>query len=199
MSDLKSILHQSRAALIVLALVVLVSSATVLAMQSFEQNVHRELGAVQSQETGQISKLKDKESELAFLKSNVAKFEVLRKSGLVGTADREAWAETLLRVHRAKNLPDTLAYTLNAPAPVPAPNPADPTPPAQMHDMAIKLSNIHEAELLDFLNAFREQVMGRFRIQSCQLTARGNDGLNADCVLRFYNQPLPTPAAVPKS
>lgn len=199
MSDLTLIVRQSRLGLIVVATAVLGSALALWGMHRFEQTIHLELVASQSAESSESAKLKEKTAELALLKSNYTAFEGLRKSGLVGEADREGWAETLLKVHRSKGLPDTLIYALLAPLAMPGANPSTVVAPVQTHDMTLKLDGIHELELFDLLKSYEQQVDGRFRLQSCQLTSPGSRGLSANCLLRFFNQPLTPPASVPSS
>lgn len=199
MSDLTSIVRQSRLGLITLATTMTVGIFAFWGMTSFEQNVRLELSTFQTRETGEKAKLKEKDAELALLKANFAKFEALRESGLAGNADREGWAETLLKVHKNKDLPDTLGYTLLAPVPLPGVEPSPTVAPAQSHDMTLTLDGIHEGELLDLLNSYEQQVKGKFRVQSCQLTSPSSKGLTASCLLRFFNQPLTPPAVAPTS
>jgi hypothetical protein len=199
MSDLTVILRKSRLGLFVLATAVLGSALALWGMHSFEHNIHLELVANQSQETGESAKLKEKTSELTLLKSSYTAFESLRKSGLVGEADREGWAETLLKVHRSNGLPDTLSYALLAPLALPSASPSSVVAPVQTHDMTLKLDGIHEVELFDLLKSYEQQVDGRFRLQSCQLSSPGSRGLTANCLLRFFNQPVTPPTTVPSS
>jgi hypothetical protein len=199
MSDLTVILRQSRLGLLVFATTVVGSALALWGMHSFEQNIHLELVAVQSQETGEVAKLKEKIAELELLKTNYSKFESLRRSGLVGEADREGWAETLLKVHRTSGLPDSLGYALLTPLALPNANPSTAVAPAQTHDMKLTLEGIHEVELFELLKTYEQQVNGRFRLESCQLTSPGSLGLTANCLLRFFNQPLTPPSTAPPS
>ena len=199
MSDLASVVRQSRAGLITLATTITVGGLAYWGVTGLEQNVALELSTFQTREAGENTKLNEKDAELEFLKSNFTRFETLRGSGLAGNADREGWAETLLKVHKNKALPDTLSYTLLIPVPVPGIEPSPTGAPAQAHDMTLTLDSIHEGELFEFLSSYEQQVRGRFRVQSCQLSSPSSKGLNASCILRFFNQPLTPPLAAPKT
>jgi len=66
--------------------------------------------AVQAKETAENAKPESKSTPNSrFSKPASPKFEALRGSGLAGNADREAWVESLLKVHKSKDLPDTLS------------------------------------------------------------------------------------------
>ena len=199
MSDLASVVRQSRAGLITLATTITVGGLAYWGVTGLEQNVALELSTFQTREAGENAKLNEKNAELGFLKSNFTRFETLRGSGLAGNADREGWAETLLKVHKNKALPDTLSYTLLVPVPVPGMEPLPTVAPAQAHDMTLTLDSIHESELFEFLTSYEQQVRGRFRVQSCQLSSPSSKGLNASCILRFFNQPLTPPLAAPST
>ena len=199
MSDLASVVRQSRAGLITLATTITVGGLAYWGVTGLEQNVALELSTFQTREAGENAKLNEKDAELGFLKSNFTRFETLRGSGLAGNADREGWAETLSKVHKNKALPDTLVYTLLVPAPVPGVEPSPTVAPAQAHDMTLSLDSIHEGELFEFLTSYEQQVRGKFRVQSCQLWSPSSNGLNASCTLRFFNQPLTPPAAAPST
>ena len=197
MSDLSSIVRQSRVGLITLATTLVVGGLASWGATGWEQDVRLELSTFQTREKGESAKLKEKDAELEFLKANFASFEALRESELAGNADREGWAETLSKVHKSKALPDTLSYTLLVPVPVPGVEPSPIIAPAQAHDMTLTLDSIHEGELFEFLTSYEQQVRGRFRVQSCQLWSPSSNGLNASCTLRFFNQPLTPPPAAP--
>ena len=199
MSDLTSVVRKSRAGLITLATTITVGGLAYWGVTGLEQNVALELSTFQTREAGENAKLNEKNAELGFLKSNFTRFETLRGSGLAGNADREGWAETLLKVHKNKALPDTLSYTLLVPVPVPGIEPSPTVAPAQAHDMTLTLDSIHEGELFEFLSSYEQQVRGRFRVQSCQLSSPSSKGLNASCILRFFNQPLTPPLAAPST
>ena len=199
MSDLASIVRQSRVGLITLATTMTVGGLASWGVTGLEQNVGLELSALQTREAGENAKFNEKDAELGFLKANFASFETLRGSGLAGNADREGWADTLLKVHKNKTLPDTLSYTLLVPVPVPGVEPSPTVAPAQAHDMTLTLDSIHEGELFEFLTSYEQQVRGKFRVQSCQLSSPSSKGLNASCILRFFNQPLTPPPATPST
>ncbi|MCF8177847.1 MAG: hypothetical protein K9J74_05025 [Sulfuritalea sp.] len=139
--------------------------------------------------------------DLTTVKTHIQHFKELKRQGLVGPADREGWVEQLATSRENLKLTDTLSYTLKPPQAI-----ADSTSPvveaiaaspdaAAQHDLDFELRGITEPELLDLLQSYKSQVHGSFRIQACRLTSPSQDGLGAQCTLRFFNLPI---AVMPK-
>ena len=62
------------------------------------------------------------------------------------------------------------------------------------HDMKFELREVHEADVLNLIAAYRSQVKGRFRVNACALQDAKESGLTAQCSLRFITVPLPPPS-----
>jgi hypothetical protein len=206
MSDLTSILRQSKTALAVLGGTALLGLASYFALAAFLQKDQTELASVQSEKAASETDLTAKQAELAMFKSNFSRFEALQQKGLVGVAKRDDWVEDLVRAHQRAKLPLTLGYDLLAPRAVVAANAAPNAgvasgatmAPVELHELDVSLDSIHEVELIQFLNRYQDEVRGRYRLQSCVLSSPRNSGLSANCRLYFFNQPL-TPASAART
>jgi len=206
MSDFKSILRQSQSALAVLGATALLGLAANWALAAFLQKDQTELVNAQSEKAASETDLTAKQAELALFKSGFSKFEALQQKGLVGAAKRDEWVEDLVRTHQRAKLPMTLGYDLPAPRALIAASPAANSganagaamAPVALHELEVTLDNIHEAELIQFLNRYQDEVRGRYRLQSCVLSSPKSSGLSANCRLYFFNQPL-TPASAART
>lgn len=209
MSDWQTIFSLARRCLIVLVGALSAGLALYFGSLFLRDKMQAELSQLQQTESASQANLAEKQTDLNNLQSNINRFTVLRQQGLVGNADRAGWIEQLLASHQRSGLPNTLAYTLQAPKPLaqqgdpadPAAAAADPASGAptgpQFYDLDMQLSNIHEDELLALLRDYQAQVKGRFRVNACTLSGRTETGLSAHCTLRFFTLPdgQPTPPA----
>ncbi|MEI6760270.1 MAG: hypothetical protein WCO22_07430 [Betaproteobacteria bacterium] len=206
MSDLTSILRQSKKALAVLGASATLGLASYFALAAFLQKDQTELASVQSERAASETDLTAKQAELAMFKSNFSRFEALQQKGLVGVAKRDDWVEDLVKAHQRAKLPLTLGYDLLAPRALVAANAAPNAgvasgatiAPVELHELDVSLDSIHEVELIQFLNRYQDEVRGRYRLQSCVLSSPRNSGLSANCRLYFFNQPL-TPASAART
>ena len=129
---------------------------------------------------------------------------------LLGLAIQRELESAYWQAHFLSRYAEKLSYTLQPPMPVssqgdsasdagaaPAASPAAPGDATQavFHDLDVALTNIHEQELLAFLEDYRGHVKGRFRVNACALSARTEAGLTARCTLRFFTLPDDVPAA----
>lgn len=201
MSDWQTIFSLARRCLIVLVSALSAGLALYFGSLFLRDKMQAELSQLQQTESASQANLAEKQTDLNNLQSNINRFTVLRQQGLVGNADRAGWIEQLLASHQRSGLPNTLAYTLQAPKPLAQQgDPADPAAAAadsasgaptapQFYDLDMALSNIHEDELLALLRDYQAQVKGRFRVNACTLSGRTETGLSARCTLRFFTLP----------
>ena len=205
MSERQTILLLAQRSLVVLAVAVAVGLALFLGSRFFKDRMRDDLAQAQEAQSANQASLAQKQADLANLQAEISRFAVLRQQGLVGKAERETWAEQLVASRQRSGLPDTLSYTLHAPRPISAqagsatsgaeaapvadaPGTTAPSGP-QFHDLDLELNNIHEEELLALLQDYQAQVKGRFRVNTCTLSARTETGLSARCTLRFFTLP----------
>lgn len=170
---------------------------------SLQSRVLQNQGTLAAQRTT----LETNRRDLQNVMSHIEQFRTLKKQGLIGRADREGWVEQLVVSRERLGIGSAVVYNLkpaqaivdstvadpNASAPTASAAPLEPGAP-QSHDLDFELTGVHEAELIAFLNNFRDQVRGRFRVQSCRLGKPASDGLTVACTLRFFNLPDQEPA-----
>lgn len=144
----------------------------------------------------------ESEAALGMLTENIDRYRALQRSGFVGSGDRIAWTEALLRGQQQLGLPG-IAFEL-APQQELEPQAEDPAlagsdaerPPAQgplAHDMRIQIGGLHEGELLALLERLAAEQVGHFRPQACLLQRDVQQaGLQLDCTLRWITY-LPPP------
>lgn len=144
--------------------------------------------------------LEAKRDDLASIRRHIAQFKELKQQGVIGTAEREAWVEQLVATRSRLGIGDSLNYVLKPPrslaeladsaAGAGAPNP-DPASVGEdvalFHDLEFEIRGLHEVELLALLREYRDDVKGRFRVQSCRLGGPTSNGLLAQCTLRFFS------------
>jgi len=209
MKNWQTILSLARLSLIVFASALASGIALYAASLFFKDKMQVELSQVQQTQSSTQASLAEKQIDLGNLQAKIERFNLLRQQGLVGSADREGWVEQLVASQQRTGLPNTLAYTLQAPKPMTtqgeavsaAPAAADAVPGAatgpQFYDLDIELGSIHEEELLALLRDYQAQVKGRFRVNACTLSGRTETGLSAHCTLRFFTlsdeKPKPNP------
>lgn len=192
MNKYREIFKLSRLALIVFSLSVLACIASVAVVTYFSD---RAAGALAQQQAA-LQALRDEiqtlNSDLESIEANLSGFKHLAKLGLVGEPNREIWVEKLEAIHRQSGLPPTLRYTLNAPVAhttgAGSPQAGVPTD-ALDHDLSIEMSGIHEGELLAFTDRLARDWLTPFRIESCDINADSERGLNVNCTLRLFSIP----------
>lgn len=170
---------------------------------SLQSRVLQNQGTLAAQRTA----LETKRQDLQNVMAHIEQFRALTKQGLIGRADREGWVEQLVvsREHLgigsaiiynlkpAQAVGDSTAVDPNASVPTSSGVPLEPGAP-QSHDLDFELTGVHEGELIAFLDSYRDQVRGRFRVQSCRLGKPAPDGLVVACTLRFFNLPDQEPS-----
>jgi hypothetical protein len=192
MSDIASILRQSKMGLSILGVAAVLGFSANWTLNIYAQKNSVELTTVESEKSTLEAELTGKMSELKLYQSDFSFFETLRQQGLVGLADRQNWIEKLETVHQREKLPDTLGYSLLSPKAITAAENTEAAVavPAEMHELELTLDGIHEAELIKFLGNYRNQVKGRYRLQSCVLSSPQNTGVSVNCRLFFFVQPM---------
>jgi hypothetical protein len=198
------IFRLARNSLVVLGTVVLLSVAVVVGLQYWATGVNAALTQLQASAQTQQELLTTKHEDLLNMRGHIKRFEVLRSQGMLGSPDRAQWVEQLQASYAAIGFGGRIAYQLQAPQPL-----VNATAQAsagdgegiqpQFHDLKMELRQAHEADLINLIANYRTTVKGRFRVQSCALDNAKEDGLNANCVLRFVSVPLPLPAPPPDS
>ncbi len=205
MSARHKILVSARRSLVALAVALVLTLGVFLAARYLADQATDQILQLQQQEAEGEADLEKKQLDTTSLQNGIAEFETLRQQGMVGLPEREAWVEQLIASRERLNLPNTLTYILQSPQPltqqvnVPAEVPAEQDGVVEtvetplFHDLEFQMIGIHEDELLALLRTYYSQVKGRFRVNSCSLSAPLENGLTANCTLRFFTLPVPSP------
>ena len=207
MSDWGPILVAAKRSLVVLGAVAVVSAAAVFALQMWADTLKVQVNQQQAAVQSQRDQLATKQEDLRNVRSHIQRFDALRTQGLVGDPDRPLWVEELQASHDRLGLSTTLSYQLQIPKLVAEVNagtaPSAPPPvPAEgasseplFHDLQFEMRETQEDEVLHLIQDYRTRVVGRFRINACSFSDPKDNGLTAQCVLRFVTIPAPKPAA----
>lgn len=200
MNGWQPILRLARKSLYILALVLVLCAAVFAGTQSWASKVSVALAQLQASVQAQQDQLTAKQDDLRNIRDHIKHFEFLRAIGMVGSPDRAQWVEQLQASYHALGFLGRLVYQLQAPQPlVDAAALAEGAEvqgsPTQFHDLKFEMRQSHEGDVVNLIGNYRDTVKGRFRVQSCTLDGAKEDGLNANCVLRFVTVPLPPPAS----
>ena len=208
MSDWRPILVAAKRSLVALGVVAVVSAAAVFALQMWADTLKMQVAQLEAAVQGQRSELATKQEDLRNVSSHIQRFNALRAQGLVGNPDRPMWVEELQASHGRLGLATALSYQLQTPklvsevnagtaaatAPPTAPTEGTQTEPL-FHDLQFELRETHEEEVIRLIQDYRARVVGRFRVNACRFSDPKDNGLTAQCVLRFVTIPAPKPAA----
>jgi len=201
MNAYRPILQLARKSLIWLGVLVVLCVALVWGLGELATSLKNQLAQQQSALQEQQTLLEAKQSDLSNMREHIARYQTLRKQGLVGEPERALWVEQLQDAHQKLQLPGGLSVQLQAPKPLAAKPPGvepDPTQSEPMlHDMQFELRNAVETDVLRLIREFRTQATGRFRVNACKVQDPKADGFIAQCVLRFITVPVPAPLVPP--
>lgn len=201
----RAILHDIRYSLMALGFAILLTLGMIFGSEYFVSRWQQDLQSARNQVASLKSQITLKQQDLHYLATNIARFRTLREHGLLTEPRREALIEQLVAAQKNQALPDTLSYTLPPAQPMPSasasvasPVPdragmSDPNSP-NLHDIEFSITQIHEGELMMFINDFIHATHNRFRVQHCQLYDPTPQGLSAQCTLRSFTLPQPTPS-----
>jgi hypothetical protein len=201
MTASNSMLIAARRSLIVLAVALTVTAGVFFVTRYLADRAKNQTLQLEQQKIQGDATLQQKQVDAASLREGIDLFEALRAQGMVGSPDREAWVEQLVATRERMGLPNTLTYILQPPKPLiqqgsefasaAVDSGADPDAPSGpvFHDLDFKISGIHEGELLVLLSTYQSHVKGRFRVNTCALSAPQEAGLSASCTLRFFTLP----------
>lgn len=204
MSDQQSIVQMARRPLIALAVTVVLCIAAIWGLIELAAKVHAEMVVVQGAVSAQQEALRVKQEDLRNVRSHIQRFQALQAQGVLGEPDRPRWVEELQASQHRLGLTSPINYqllsakTLASLAATPEATPlaiegvsGEPL----LHELQIDLREVTEVELFDLLQDYRSHVKGRFRVQTCTLTDPKDNGLSAQCSLRFLTVPMlqPTP------
>lgn len=160
-------------------------------------------GEAENQLSALQAEREELEQSLSMLEGSIDRFRALQRGGFVGTGDRIAWTEALLRVNQRLGLPE-IAFELS-PQQALEPQAVDPAlagledaqpPPSgpMAHDLRIQMRGLHEGEWLALLDDLQAEQVGYFRTERCLLQRdQQAPGLELDCTLRWITYLPPAP------
>lgn len=188
------ILRLARKSLYILGVILVLCVAVVAGTQSWATQVNTALAQLLAGVQAQNTLLAEKQNDLLNMRDHIKRFEVLRSQGMVGAPDRAQWVEQLQTSYRAMGFVSPIAYQLQAPqafvdTAAPVAEGDGLAPATQFHDLKFEMRDGHEGDLINLINNYRDAVKGRFRVQSCALDGAKEEGLSANCVLRFFSIP----------
>lgn len=195
MNEWKPIFLMARRSLITLLVVAVLSALAVYGLANLADSVKLSVEQLQGSTQELQTQLDTKRDNLLKVTKHIQRYEELRTKGLIGTPDRPKWAEDLQSSYQRIGFDDKLKYQLQAPqalsttATEPAPADAAATGPL-VHDLRFEMYNVHELDVFNLIRDYRDQVKGRFRVNSCTLGDAKDTGLTAQCVLRFLTIPV---------
>ena len=202
------ILRLARKSLYVLGTILVLCMVVVVGTSTWATSVNTALAQLQASAQTQQDQLAAKQNDLLNMQGHITRFETLRAQGMVGEPARAQWVEQLQASYQGLGFDNRIAYQLQAPQPfvVAAAQAADAeaqaqaeaagaAPVTQFHDLKFEMHDGHEGDVINLIRNYRDAVKGHFRVQSCVLDGAKDDGLGANCVLRFFTMLPPPPAA----
>ena len=203
MNAWKPVLAGARGSLLALVLVLVLSGGAVAGLNYWVGSLQNTFTQVQGLHQEQQTQLTTKKDDLHNVRDHIQRFEILRAQGLLGVPERTHWVEQLQTNYQELGLPGHIVYQLQAPVPLgggaaqPEAVPPNATQ-ALAHDLKFELRDVHEADVLNLIQNYRNQVKGRFRVNACTLQDPKETGLTAQCVLRFISVPIAPAQPVPQ-
>lgn len=195
MNAWKPVLRLARRSLMGLGGLFITCVVLVFGLEQLKLSLHTSLAQEQAALQEQQAQLETKRADLTNVREHIQRYQGLRNQGLVGDPDRALWVEQLQTSHREARLPDGLSVQLQASKPLAGSKAstaeADPSQPMPLsHDLQFEIRNVVESEVFSLIRQYRDQAKGRFRVNLCKLSNPKDNGLVAQCVLRFVSIPL---------
>lgn len=190
MNDFFLLLKTSKAALILFTASVVVSCLLVAGLHSYRAQKQRHILQV----SRQLSIMRDDSNQLRLdleMTDRFAeKYRQLQHLGFIGEADRSGWMQRLEDIYRGTRLPSTLRYTL-LPAQLINAKPGNYRNGVLQHELTLELSNINDAEFLDFMARLAANWQVPYLVQGCQISRESEvkPGLQIKCTLELYSLP----------
>lgn len=190
------VLRPAKGALIFFALSIILTLFIIIGLSHYHTTQKFAFAQIEGELQGALSENQTLSDDLASLETHLTSFNHLASIGLIGHPKREIWVHNLEEIYKALDLPPTLHYRLAPPQFLVDTQDATPgvLPLSQdnplRHDLDITLSDIHEEEFLTFIGKLQTDWQTPFRIETCQMTRKSEDGLHINCTLRLFSLPL---------
>jgi hypothetical protein len=206
MSEWKPVFKESKANLIIVGVILISSVLAIWSSRHISSRFTKETVQLNNELQQKISQLDTQQADVKNMQNHIARYEILRKQGLVGEPDRALWLEQIQESRKKLKLPETFAVELKAAKPIGASGDASGSQALQAdpqqalwHDLHFEIRDVHEIDVLRLVQDFRERVKGRFRVHSCRMEEAKNTGLVAICTLRFVTIPAQLPTKITAS
>lgn len=150
-----------------------VSVTTVVLSDNFFTNAQRNYQAAQRQLSDARSWLAGVQDDRANMSTYAKEYATLLDRKIIGEDQRLDWMEGLENI-RPQNLVSEFKYTISPQQPY------TPTPPLSngnfelnLSGMTLQLDLLHEGQLINFLDALRKEMKGRFLLDHCSIDRSG--------------------------
>ena len=165
-----------------------VSVTTIVLSDNFFTNAQRNYQAAQRQLSDARSRLADVQDDRANMSTYAKEYAALLDRKIIGEDQRLDWMEGLENIRR-QNLVPEFKYTITPQQPyTPAPPLSNGNFELNLSGMTLQLDLLHEGQLINFLDALRKEMKGRFLLDHCTIerngtTSSGNPAaqLKAEC------------------
>jgi hypothetical protein len=161
--------HLMRWNLIVVCSSIVLSGVILYSSNEYADFAQKGQRAAQSQMNDARNRLTLARQDQENLAAYSQEYAVLEKNRIIGDDHRLDWMEGLEKI-RDQNLVIDFRYNI-APQKVYAPQPAMDSGNFDIHysEMKLQFNLLHEVQLLNFFDALRKQINGRFQLEGCTM------------------------------
>lgn len=158
---------------------ILLSGAILYASTRYADHTQKDRRVAQSQLNDARKRLAVAREDRENLSDFSKEYDALKANKIIGDDHRLDWMEGLEKL-RNQNLVLDFRYNI-APQKIYAPQPALDSGDFDIHysEMKLEFDLLHEGQLLNFFNALRSQIKGRYQLEGCTLQRVATDGESA--------------------
>lgn len=206
MSEWKPVFKESQASMIIMGVILISSVLAIWSSRNISSRFTKESVQLTNELQQKILQLDTQQADVKNMQNHIARYETLRKQGLVGEPDRALWVEQMQESRKRLKLPETFAVELKAAKPIGSSGDSSGSQALQVdpqqalwHDLQFEIRDVHEIDVLRLVQDFRDNVKGRFRVHTCKMDEPKNTGLVAICTLRFVTIPAQSSTTISSS
>jgi type II secretory pathway pseudopilin PulG len=159
--------YQVRWNLLAILTAILLSSLILYSSTQYAQTTQKDQRIAQSQLNDARNQFAMATQDQASLADFSKEYDTLEKNKIIGDDHRLDWMEGLEKIRNQNHVVD-FRYSI-APQKIYAPQPAIDSGNFDIHysEMKLQFDLRHEGQLLDFFDALRSQIQGRYQVESC--------------------------------
>ncbi|MEO7623458.1 MAG: hypothetical protein ABIS30_10385 [Gallionella sp.] len=159
--------YQVRWNLLAILTAILLSSLILYSSTQYAQITQKNQRIAQSQLNDARNQFAMATQDQASLADFSKEYDTLEKNKIIGDDHRLDWMEGLEKIRNQNHVVD-FRYSI-APQKIYAPQPAIDSGNFDIHysEMKLQFDLRHEGQLLDFFDALRSQIQGRYQVESC--------------------------------